>query len=202
MTDVITPTLLDGALDYGAYRALVDKLLADGKATGEVQSEARVHYTKLNVSRMNRLDRTTKLTEELRGTLADLKEDYTILVLTEGWCGDAAQIVPVLEKVAEASPHLHLRLLLRDEHPGVMDLLLTNGARSIPKLAFVRDRGTQMLGDWGRPAEVLEMLRAFKASGDGDYAAFSERVHGWYARDRTQAIQRELSERIRTWTTV
>ena len=57
------------------------------------------------------------------------------LVLTEAWCGDAAQSLPIINKMAEVSDNITLRLILRDENLDVMDQFLQNGrSRSIPKL--------------------------------------------------------------------
>ena len=57
------------ALDYPSYRNLVDELLAQGQTTGPDDSEAMLHYTKMNVQRMNRVDKTAVLSEEILETL-------------------------------------------------------------------------------------------------------------------------------------
>jgi len=92
------------ALDYSSYRNLVDELLAKGETTGPDNSEAMLHYSKMNVQRMNRVDKTTVLGEELLSTLANIQGKYRFLVITEGWCGDAAQIVPIINKVVSVAP--------------------------------------------------------------------------------------------------
>ena len=190
---LITPQKLAAALSYEQYRALIDRLLEAGKTTGENHAPSMIDYTKMNVHRMNRLDRTAVLSDELRQTLLQLGESYTWLVLTEGWCGDAAQIVPVLHKIAEASPQLTLKLLLRDENPDLMDRFLTHGGRSIPKLICIRDADGAVVSDWGpRPTPAQGLFWEYKKQGDGDYKAFAERLHGWYAKDRTQSTQHEL----------
>ncbi|SDM00565.1 Thioredoxin [Catalinimonas alkaloidigena] len=198
METLLTPAKLETALSYEQYRALIDRLLEDEKTTGPDHSPTKIDYTKLNVHRMNRLDRTTVLNDDLRQTLLQLSESYTWLVLTEAWCGDAAQVIPVFYKIAESSPHITLKLLLRDENLDLMDQFLTNGGRSIPKLICLRDSDGAVVATWGpKPAPAQEMLREFKAHGDGDYKAFSERLHGWYAKDRTQTTQQELLELVK-----
>lgn len=42
-------------------------------------------------------------------------------MLTEGWCGDAAQNLPVINKIAEENPNINLKLVLRDENLELMD---------------------------------------------------------------------------------
>ena len=42
--------------------------------------------------------------------------DWHLLVLSEDWCGDAVNTVPVVAKLAALSPTLELRVLARDEN--------------------------------------------------------------------------------------
>src|SRR6266513_828 len=57
---------------------------------------------------------------------------WHVLVLSEDWCGDAVNIVPVVARLAERAANLDVRLLARDENPDIMDAHLTGAARSIP----------------------------------------------------------------------
>lgn len=183
------------AYTYDSYRQLIDEVLAQGRTTGPKQSEELTHYTGLNVKRMMRLDKTAQLTPEIMAALAQLKRDFIWLVITEGWCGDAAQIVPVLAKIAEATPHIDLRLVLRDEHPELMDQYLTDGARSIPKVIAIDAATLSEVGTWGpRPAEAQEILLAYKALPEPkpSYMEFATQLHGWYAKNKTQSTQAEL----------
>lgn len=131
MKDLIAKALSDSR-SYPEYRSFLTELLAEGKTTGPNQSDFYIEIATLNQQRMNRLDNRTKLVPELMKSLDGLDRPYTFLVLTEGWCGDAAQIVPVLNKIVEYSPNLEMRLILRDEHLELMDLFLTDNGRSIP----------------------------------------------------------------------
>lgn len=190
---VISPERLATAYSYATYRQLIDEALAQGKTTGPQQSAALTAYTTLNVQRMSRLDKTVKLLPELSAAAASLTGRYLGLVITEGWCGDAAQLVPVIEAVAQASAgHLRTAYILRDDNLDIADEYLTNGSRSIPKLIILRaDTLTEVL-HWGpRPAEAQALLLKLKAEGmaHDDYV---RELHAWYAHDRTQATQREL----------
>ena len=141
----IAQSVLDNAYTYGTYRQLIDDLFAENKTTGEDHSEAMLNYTKLNLSRMNRLDRKSRLTEATIEQLDKIERPVTWLVITEGWCGDAAQIVPVLNHMALKNENITLRFILRDENLPVIDAFLTNNARSIPKI-IVLDTETLELG--------------------------------------------------------
>ncbi|RYU81068.1 thioredoxin family protein [Hymenobacter persicinus] len=190
---VATPQLLASAYSYAAYRQLIDELLAEGKTTGPQQSEELTDYTKLNVQRMRRLDKTVQLLPAVQAALQNLTQRYVWLIITEGWCGDASQIVPVLEAIAQASGgRITTHYVLRDEHPDLMDRYLTNGARSIPKLLVLRADTLTEVTHWGpRPAPAQKLLLDLKARG-ATHEEYAEQVHGWYAHDKTQTTQGEL----------
>jgi len=190
---VISPERLATAYSYATYRQLIDEVVAQGKTTGPQQSAELTAFTALNVQRMSRLDKTVKLLPELSAAAASLTGSYVGLIITEGWCGDAAQIVPVIEAVAQASAgHLRTAYVLRDDNLDLADEYLTNGSRSIPKLVVLRaDTLTEVL-HWGpRPAEAQALLLKLKAEGMA-HDDFIREIHAWYAHDRTQATQREL----------
>jgi hypothetical protein len=197
---VITPELIQNAYTYEAYRKEIDRLLAQGKTTGDDHSEAMIHYAKMNVHRMKRHDKYAKVPDSLRQTLENIKQKQIWLVITEGWCGDAAQSVPVINKIAEASPMIDLKLILRDEHPDVIDQFLTNGkSRSIP-IAVILDAETlDVLGKWGpRPVVAQDMVVTLKSSSDISGKEVSEMLHKWYADNKNEEIFREFSEILQT----
>ncbi|RZK58112.1 MAG: thioredoxin family protein [Hymenobacter sp.] len=192
-TGVLLPERLADAYTYSAYRQLLDDLLAEGKTTGPQQSAELTHYTELNVQRMHRLDKTVRVQPALAAAAAGLRGHYLWLIITEGWCGDAAQLVPVFEAVAQASGgHLTTRYVLRDEHPELMDQYLTGGGRAIPKLLVLHPDTLAELTHWGpRPAPARELVQRLKAEGM-PHDDFIRELHTWYAHDRTQATQHEL----------
>ncbi|WP_375435246.1 thioredoxin family protein [uncultured Hymenobacter sp.] len=190
---VLTPERLQAAHTYASYRQLIDGLLAQDLTTGPQQSDKLTEYTRLNVQRMQRIDKVVRVLPELQAALANLRQEYIGLVITEGWCGDAAQIVPVLEAVAQASVgKLSTRYLLRDDNLDLIDQYLTNGTRSIPKLVVLRaDTLTEVAG-WGpRPVPAQALLLDLKAQG-ATHEEYAEKIHGWYAQNKTQATQQEL----------
>lgn len=197
----ITPEVLRGAMSYDQYMQLLETEMEKGRTTGTNQDEWLVEYARLNLQRMRRLNKTTVLVEELRQALDRLEKPQLWVVLTEGWCGDAAQIVPVMAKVAEYSHKIGIKLLLRDEHPEVMDAYLTNDTRSIPKLVSLEPQNLQELGSWGpRPKAAQEMVVEFKRNPNGrSREAFTEMVHKWYANNKTLDTQYELLECLQRW---
>ena len=185
----------------------MDELLAAGKATGNDHSPAMLNYTELNVTRMRRLEKRDRLTEETRAALQHMDRPMVWLTITEGWCGDAAQILPVIEQVAQALPAVEHRLVLRDEHLELMDAFLTNGARSIPITIILDANSQEVLGSWGpRPEELQGMVmdaktRALAAEDEATRKDINAQAkidtQKWYARDKTKAVQQEFLQTLK-----
>lgn len=184
----------EAAMAPAEFRDLLEQLVREGRTTGEDQGPEMVAYTKLNLARTVRNEKTVQLLPELRTALAQAPE-MTWLVITEPWCGDSSQVLPVLVKLAEAAPAVRMRLLLRDAHLELMDRYLTHGGRSIPKLIAMDPAGTELF-TWGpRPAAAQEMVWANKALPPEQQLpkeALYARVHAWYAQDKGVSVQREL----------
>lgn len=169
-----------------------------GKSTAKQESQNLLEYSKLNVVRMNRLDKTVQLIPELEDAVLGIQATQTWLVLTEGWCGDAAQIIPVLNKIAALNPHIALRLLLRDENPGLMDRYLTRGkSRSIPKLIVLNEQHEELFNFGPRPTVLQEMFYHMKANAMSNEAV-KEEIHGWYTHDKTITTQQELLQLLKS----
>ena len=128
---------LKNTISYQEYKGLVKDLLTENKSTGPNQSEDLTNYSLLNDKRMKRLDKTIKISEETIEEVKKVNEPQTWLLITEGWCGDAAQNLPVINKMAGLNDHIDLKLVLRDENLELMDLFLTNGGSAIPKLIIL-----------------------------------------------------------------
>ncbi len=113
-----------------------------------------------------------------------------LLVIAEDWCGDASNTVPLIARLAEAAPGLELRVVLRDQHPDLMDRYLTNSSRSIPIVIALNDQGRQ-IGHWGpRPAVLQAWVMANRAT--TPKAELYPKVRQWYARDRGESTLREV----------
>ena len=191
MKEVIEKSL-ESALTYSEYRTLVSDLLEENKSTGENQSEALYNYSFLNDRRMKRLDKTSKLTEDTLTKIKDVEEKQTWIVLTEGWCGDAAHNIPVLNKMAEENPNIDLQLVLIDENLDLMDNFLTNGGRSIPKLIAV-DQNKEVLFTWGpRPSVATKMIADYKAEHGVVDADVKKDLQVWYNKNKGTNVQEDI----------
>jgi hypothetical protein len=190
---------LDNAMTFAEYIKLIDDLLLDGKTTGPNQSEAMVGYGKLNRQRMHRLEKTVTVNDSLKAKAKNVGSRWIWLVITEGWCGDAAQNIPIIEKIAGESPNIETRYILRDKNLELMDKYLTNGARSIPKLIALDAETLREIGTWGpRPQPAMDLFHELRDLGL-EKPAIMESIQRWYIGDKNQTLQHEFEELITKW---
>ena len=191
----IIKSSLEKSLSYQQYRNAVAKLAEEGKTSGNEQLEHLINFTKLNEARMHRLDKTLTLNEETQLFLENLKKEYIWIVLAESWCGDAAQILPVLNKMAEASDKIDFRIVFRDENDDLMNQFLTNGTRSVPKLIILDKNTLEVKADFGpRPNGAKQLILDYKAAhGSIDETAKIE-LQKWYLQDKGISTQKEIVE--------
>ncbi len=146
----------------------------------------------------NGLYEHSEIPEDAVIRLKNLPGKRHVLVLAEDWCGDAASIVPILARMADAAGDMiDLRVVRRDENLDIMDAHLTHGGRSIP-LAIVYDEDMNELGSWGpRPAPAQAMYREkIRALEEGRLKDKVEDVYRlllkWYRQDRGRHIVDEF----------
>ena len=178
---------------YQEYRNFIAQLAQNGQTSGGNPTPDYVNYTKLNESRMHRLDKTLQVVEDVKLVLENLTKEYIWLVLAESWCGDAAQVLPVINKMAEVSDKIDLRIVLRDENEDLMNLFLTDGTKSIPKLIIIDKETGAVVGDFGpRPIPAKQLILDYKAThGVVDEVAKIE-LQKWYLTNKGIAIQQEI----------
>ena len=186
---------LENSFSFADYRKKVTSLIAEGKSTGHTQSEDLLKYSELNETRMNRLEKTIEVTPETKAKLQNLDKKYIWLVLSEGWCGDAAQIVPVIHKMADVTDKVELKIALRDDNDALMKYFLTNGGKAIPKLIVLDAETLDVVLDWGpRPYGAKQLILDYKvAHGVVDEPAKIE-LQKWYLHDKGISIQNEIVE--------
>lgn len=194
MKNTIQQTLLN-SFSYSEYRKKVTELIAEGKSTGHEQSDDLLHYSELNEARMNRLEKTIAIVDEVKAKLENLDKKYIWLVLAEGWCGDAAQVLPVIHKMAETTNKVELKIALRDDNDALMQHFLTNGGKAIPKLIVLDAETSEVIADWGpRPHGAKQLILEYKAAhGVVDETAKIE-LQKWYLHDKGISIQQEIVE--------
>ncbi|MBM4176495.1 MAG: thioredoxin family protein [Ignavibacteria bacterium] len=160
--------------------------------------EERLEYDKLklNLARSRRIQKTYEVSDELINLVNKIKSPQLWMVLTETWCGDSAQNLPHIAKFAEINPKIDLRIILRDENLEIMDLYLTEGTRSIPKLIAFNENGNELF-KWGaRPKKAEELVNELKSRGLSK-VDYIEKLHLWYAKDRGKELEKEFVQILR-----
>jgi len=190
--DIINKSLQKG-ISYQDYRTLVGDLVEQGSTTGPEKTEALANYTMLNNRRMKRWDKTIKISNEIKNKISNFKGNVTWLVITESWCGDAAHVIPVLNKIAELSEGIDLKLVFRDENQALMDQFLTNGGRAIAKLIIIDNTTGEVLNTFGpRPSEATQLVNNYKAKHGTLTPEFKEELQGWYNKNKGQNIIEDI----------
>jgi len=131
-----------------------------------------------------------RIPEDVVARVTALGGRWHLLVLSEDWCGDAVNSLPVLARLADLAPNLDLRVLPRDENLDLIDAHLTGTSRSIPAV-LVLDADYVERAWWGPRPGVLQAW----AMGEG--AAMPKelrypKIRQWYARDRGLTTLDEL----------
>ena len=177
------------------YETFVNKVEAKNISDSDIQLDVeakKLHgYTKLNLQRMRRVEKTFNVSDELKHLLSSIKTKQNWVVITEGWCGDSAQNLPALANIAKINPLVELQIIERDSNLEIMDLHLTNGTRSIPILISF-DENENEIFCWGpRQKEAQQLVTRLKSEGM-EHDAFIEQLHLWYAKNKSVALESEL----------
>lgn len=184
---------LSTSFSYQEYRNLVTNLFENEKVTGNEQSESLLHYTELNEARMHRLDKTMKVTDDVKSFLENLNSDFIWLVISEGWCGDAAQILPIINKMALTSNKINFRIVLRDDNEALMNNFLTNGSKSIPILILLEKDTLKVINHFGpRPKPAIDLVKNYKEKFGIIDETIKTDLQKWYLQDKGVSTQQEI----------
>ncbi|MDP3682942.1 MAG: thioredoxin family protein [Ignavibacteria bacterium] len=177
---------------YESFRNKIEeKIVSNSSIQLDEEAKKLFEYTKLNLQRMKRVEKTFTSSKELSQILSLIKTPQHWVVITEGWCGDSAQNLPAIAKIAKVNPLIELQIIERDDNLDIMDLFLTNGTRSIPILISFDENGNEIFR-WGpRPKEAQQLVTRLKSEGM-EHDAFVEQLHLWYARNKGVALVSEL----------
>jgi len=153
-------------------------------------------YRKLNYQRSTRLEKTFIPTDETQQIFSKINQMQKWIVITESWCGDSAQNLPIIAKLAQLNDKIDFKIVLRDSNTEFMDLYLTRGGRAIPKL-IVFDENDNELFQWGpRPIEAKNLYTRLKDKRK-DKSEINKELHLWYGRNRGKEVERELLQLIK-----
>jgi thioredoxin-like negative regulator of GroEL len=194
-TSINWQSVINKALAYNEFIDLTHQLFEAGKVTGNEQSANRLEATKINLQRIKRLNKTAIVNSSLSSKLASLKSKQVWILFVEGWCGDVAQNVPMIEKIALASNGLiETKYLLRDENSELFDHFLTNGARAIPKLIAISEQENDIIFEWGpRPKLIQDWYgNLLKTIAESEKEEAKFKLHQYYTENKGAALQDDL----------
>ncbi len=201
---IITHELLENAINYSAYVAMVRELLVQNQTTGIHATDAYwINMTKRNWERMDFLVESLELEKSIVKKLTAYQTPITWLAITEAWCVDSPESLCIVHKMAMLNPNIHLKIILRDSPPGIIDNFLTNESKSIPKIICLDTESLAILGTWGpRPAELqaklmikvkmLDNISKHSEEKSADCKKFMDDILSYYAEYSNYEIQREI----------
>ena len=153
------------------------------------------HYIPLNKSRFLRCVKQGEITPELTEVIIAINEKQDWVIITEPWCGDAAQIVPYLFKIAALNPLINVLVQLRDSHSEI-DSYLSHGKMSIPKLIVRNKEGVDRFV-WGPRPQKLEAIYLELKNKNENIDDMKTVLQKWYNDDKGKEIQEEIMELIK-----
>ena len=192
LKNALKRTLATG-MTYDQYSTLNKDFAKEGKTSGE-HKESYVGYTKLGAARLRRWEKLYKPEQEYLDQITSLvSPGEQWLVFTETWCGDAAHMLPFVHQWSKYAK-VPLRIIMRDEHPILMDEFLTNGGRSIPKLVRISADG-MVLGTYGpRPSVLVAHHDEWKSKASFDYKEWTLFAQDWYNQDKGKSMESDFIE--------
>ncbi len=184
---------LNETFSYVQYMELIESLVSQNKTSGPNQSQILIDFTSLNLKRLQRLNKRLTLRPDVIAAIGEVKQSQRWILISEAWCGDCAQNLPIINKMASISDKIDLQIIERDANLEVMDAFLTNGGRSVPKLISV-DADNNVLFTWGpRPKVAQDMFLAHKKNpGTETPEEFKTTLHKWYTKDKSNEVQSEF----------
>lgn len=193
--DTVIKNSLKRSMSYSEYRDLVRQLVIKNTTSGYEKSEVLTNHTKLNHIRMNRLDKTLKITEDTYDRTVRFHERVTWLLITESWCGDSANVIPVINKIADLNSNIELKIVFRDENEDLMNMFLTNGNRAVPKMIMIDDETGNVIDTYGpRPSKAAKIVFDYKAKYGKITPEFKEELQRWYLQDHGKNIIEDLTK--------
>lgn len=114
-----------------------------------------------------------------------------LLVVAENWCPDAANSLPYLAKLAEASPNVDLKLLRKADAPDLLGKYPLGDRQATP-LVLLMNSKWEVQGVWIEQPEALRAhVAGLKARGLSQ-DSIRPHVREWYAADSGRAMLEEV----------
>ncbi len=183
---------LKSSFNYPEYKSRMEnELNTFDLESADASTIERNGARKINLARMNRLEKQYQPENKSVETIINIKVKLLWVVISETWCGDSAQSLPVIAKLVSMNPMFELKITLRDKNPELMNEYLTNGKRSIPKL-IIFDETYSELVTWGPRPTSAQNLMTEMLNENIDKSERLKRLHLWYAKNKGAEVEEEL----------
>ena len=179
-------------LSFNSYVEMTKNFLetTDVNTLNEEELE-KYNYTKLNFQRSKRIEKTFMPSDEIVEIIMSISTPQIWVVITENWCGDSAQNLPYIAKLAELNSNIKLVIILRDSNLDIMNQYLTNGTMSIPIWVAFNENGEELF-QWGpRPEKAKEEIQRLKTEGIVKPKLY-EKLHLWYGKNKGVELMNEI----------
>ncbi len=150
-------------------------------------------YSKYNLERQERVEELWSPSQAFQAAVKALTGPADWLFITDDWCVDSAYSLPMVKWASDRHENITLRILLKDDHPEVMEQFLTNGKRSIPKLAHIQPDGTVDFV-WGPQPDAIRDIRQELMDSGAEGRIVSSTTVDWYAEEGWLEVEKELTE--------
>jgi len=190
-----TKEIINNLLNIEQYQEFFKKVISKEIIKPPYEDEFYFNYTEANFKRRASVAKKVELNKKLYNELDNTTRNWTWILITEPWCGDASFIQPIIEAICLAG-EIELKIALRDKQEDIMNAYLTNGGKAIPKLV-VLDKDLNELFNWGpRPAALQnEIQNLLKNNGTNDEKL--KLAHQWYRKYGNDTVQQELLDLIK-----
>jgi len=182
------------AVSYTDYLYHSEQKIKELQQSSSEEDRRFLEYYQLGLTRMHRVGKTYRPDEKQLKRFSEKGFRGKILIISEGWCGDAAMIVPVVHRFFGDEC---VRMVYRDENEELISQYLTNGGKSIP-IVLILDQEENVTSHWGpRPAHGMELLKKYKNSPQ-TYTAddFHNELQVYYTKNKGLDIVEEILDMI------
>ena len=180
----------NNAISYETYFQDTENKVKQLEIATSKEDKDYYNYYHLGVTRMARLNKTYKPQEELLDLLKSKNFNGKILIIAEGWCGDASMTVPVVAHFFQG--HNEVKITYRDQND-LIDQFLTNGGKSIP-IVIILDENNNVINHWGPRPEYGNILLAKYKEDPENYTKeqFHNDLQVYYSKNKGQDIIKEI----------
>lgn len=179
-------------LDFKGYMdQWADKNALPMRGLDPVQRRTRF-YSKYNLERQERVEELWSASDAFIEAVLSAPGPADWLFITDDWCVDSAYSLPLVLWGTQQRDDISLRILLKDEHPDIMELFLTNGKRSIPKFVGLDTQGHVQF-TWGPQPDLIRDIRQRLMVEGAEGRIVSSTTVDWYADEGWLEVERELT---------